>query len=497
MACTLRPDACLRVASAMEPPVLYDCHGQQFAPVEHGATMADGFVPLFLAQLFGVEVSQWPATLAGARRALATRTPDERAAWLKAHEPCRSARAAAEMALLAYPSAERFVERRRDAWAPFRLRDAFLYQPNVPLTRIEVAGPRGRHRHAFEDAASWHDVLATAAAGTLEDGDDRPAARMLRDAGMLCEADPAPRPPPPGLVATGHSSFLVRGRRTGLLVDPVPLAPLAARPGSLSVQRLRASADAVALTHGHFDHYHVPSLLAAGDGSVIVPPVPRATIVCEDLEARLRGLGLPDVRAPQWGETVERGDIRLHVLPFRGEQFLTSEEWPDARNWGHCYVAEVEGVRVLLAVDAGFERDRSVFDVVDEWVQRHGPVDVVAAQSIALQTSFGQGDPDLQITALTCAHRATEALALQAPDRRVTLAVDDLLPLCRIAGARWFVPYGQFRFDAGAPAVDPGLTARIRAQLEPDVRVVDLAVGEGLAFDPLGGRIDWTGGATG
>jgi hypothetical protein len=101
-------------------------------------------------------------------------------------------------------------------------------------------------------------------------------------------------------------------------------------------------------------------------------------------------------------------------------------------------------------------------------------------------TTFGGGDPDLRLTALTSACRAGEAVELLRPERRVTLAVEDLPALARAAGARALVLYGQFSFERGKPAVAPELVARAReilAKESPGVRLCDLRIGDGLSCD--------------
>jgi hypothetical protein len=211
--------------------------------------------------------------------------------------------------------------------------------------------------------------------------------------------------------------------------------------------------------------------------------VPRATLVCEDLRARLVSLGLP-VRALGWGERVGVGDLDVHVLPFIGEQFLTSEEHPELRNWGNLYVVEGPHQRVLVAADGGFEPGRSVFDAVREHVARHGPVDVLAAQAIGLRTTFGGGDPDLQLTALTCPHRAPEAFELLTVERRVTMNAGDVAALAVLSGAKHVLLHGQFSFARGAPCVVPSLVSDVRRALcalgREDVLVPSLRNGEGI-----------------
>jgi len=430
---------------------LYDCHGQRFAPAEAASTVTSGFAPFFLSQLFGVPMAQWPALLQEALAASnETSTFD---GWLARHQPKRSPSAALEIALLVYPSVERFIERSTGARAPFQLRDAFLFQPNVPLGCLQERTPEG-----------WRDRA------------EGPSPRSVT----------AP-PSEPGLYVLGHSTLLIRGGESGLLIDPIPMSPLIGARPAVGFEQLADNSTAVAITHAHFDHYHLPSLIALAGRTLVVPQVPRASIVCEDMAGRLREHGL-ESETPAWHETVDLGDIRLRVLPFVGEQFLTADEHPEARSWGNAYVAETDETKVFVAADCGFEPGRSVLDVARAHVAKHGSVDVLATQAIALRTTFGGGDPDLQLTALTCAHRATEALALQRLDARVTLAVSDVVRLSAILGAKTVVLYGQFTFAPGAPCVVPELVTAVRRALAAHdlaVWVPALEVGEGVHGNDL------------
>ena len=73
------------------------------------------------------------------------------------------------------------------------------------------------------------------------------------------------------------------------------------------------------VTHGHLDHWHVPTILRhGGDGSVpvIVPRIPVASLLAQDeAQQSLRDVGRT-VLAPGWGETVRIGDIEIDILPF-------------------------------------------------------------------------------------------------------------------------------------------------------------------------------------
>lgn len=73
------PETTLRFSAAPEDGWLYDCHAQRFAPVEHGASMATGFEPLFSSQLFGIPVAEWPRAMAEVQRELRSLPSDARA----------------------------------------------------------------------------------------------------------------------------------------------------------------------------------------------------------------------------------------------------------------------------------------------------------------------------------------------------------------------------------------------------------------------------------
>ncbi|MDX1579846.1 MAG: MBL fold metallo-hydrolase, partial [Gemmatimonadota bacterium] len=321
-------ESALRLRAGGQADWLYDPHAQRFATVEHGATMATGFAPLFLSQLFDIPVSRWKATMAETIDALRRASEESEPALVR--RPTRSPRAAAEIALLAYPSAERFIRRIDSELGPFVLRDSFLYQPNVPLRAVEARSGQGWSR--------LNDLDLTRDADRLE----------LRDR-LLAELAEAPGAPSvsPGCYVVGHSSLLIRGSQTGVLIDPVPLSGLAPRGRSITPSTLRAASGLVALTHGHFDHYHLPSLLCFADRPICVPEVPRPSVICEDIALRLTRFGAADIRTPPWDTSFDLGDLRVHVLPFIGEQFLTSEAFRDARNWGNCYVIETDQQRVL------------------------------------------------------------------------------------------------------------------------------------------------------
>jgi L-ascorbate metabolism protein UlaG (beta-lactamase superfamily) len=501
MPVAFRPGSALRFR--LRPGTfLYDCHAGEFSPSD-GADLVAGFVPFFHAMLFGVTPGAWHPYFTQQVRAIAALAPAERDAHIASIAPKRSPDVAAKLAAFAFPDAQRFVKLVSGPEGPFVLRDEFLFPGNPPLGDLE-----GRSA----EAPTWSSLVPEGALATANgrgavariiarlttgdhDGvardDDAVEAPFLAAAGACgllvpIERRPPAPVPPPGVYVVGHSALLIRGADTGLLIDPILGSRLASPPGAFSFAELDGLVDAVALTHGHFDHYHLPTLLAAGGRPIFVPPVGRASIVCEDLAERLSSFGLTDVRAPAWGSTFSVGEITVHVLPFIGEQFLTSERYPEARNWGSCYVVEVSGRRIFVAADSGFEPGQSVIALAQAWRGAHGPVDVVAAQAIALCSSFGPGDADLQLTGMTCANRAPEAFALARPEARITLGVEDIPALCAATGATRFVPYGQFQFARGELACSSALSDRLAQTMAAsrcEAQVCALKIGQGVSLD--------------
>jgi L-ascorbate metabolism protein UlaG (beta-lactamase superfamily) len=73
--------------------------------------------------------------------------------------------------------------------------------------------------------------------------------------------------------------------------------------------------DALALTHGHLDHFNAPTLAALPDKELpVVLPVSRFT----ELEANLRRLGFTDLRALRDWDAFELGSVRVVATPSPG-----------------------------------------------------------------------------------------------------------------------------------------------------------------------------------
>ncbi|WP_309896444.1 MBL fold metallo-hydrolase [Archangium sp.] len=270
-----------------------------------------------------------------------------------------------------------------------------------------------------------------------------------------------PEPDGPGIYRREHACVLIRSRTTSILVDPIQLqrrlpsmrgAPL--HPGVEQV-------DAVAITHSHVDHWHLPSLLGRLSGAefpVLVPRVPRLNLLTPvDFQAVLRACG-QRVLAPGWHETTKVGDIEVEVLPFYGEQ--PTRDGPryreGLRSWGNCYRFDTEDFSCLLLVDSGTDPEGGMAEAVAESCRRRGPVDVVlACQREFLSPFFGglshywAALPWARLQALYGDYREGRL-------KSATAGPSGAAEVCAAARSRSFLAYANGYEGMGQPITDVG-----------------------------------------
>src|SRR5262249_17454335 len=122
---------------------------------------------------------------------------------------------------------------------------------------------------------------------------------------------PEPSPPPefprieePGIYRREHGCVIIRSRTTAIMLDPVAFwMP----QGLRSPVAIAGPIDAIFIPHGHADHFNIASILAYAknaDTPVVVPPVPRASLLApNDMLATLRMFGQTAL-APAWGSSL-------------------------------------------------------------------------------------------------------------------------------------------------------------------------------------------------
>jgi hypothetical protein len=258
-----------------------------------------------------------------------------------------------------------------------------------------------------------------------------------------------------------HATLLIRSRTTGILLDPISLQRRLPSMRRLLPRMPPEAVDAVAITHGHVDHWHMPSLLAnlaRAEQPVLVPRVPFPSVLTfEDFQASLRLCGQTAL-APAWGETVKVGDIEIDVLPFYGEQPV--RDGPPLReglrNWGNCYRFTTEDFSCLVLVDGGADPAGDMTQVVAESCRKRGPVDVLlACQREFLSPFFGGLShywASLPWSRLHSLYQELRAGTL----RTATAGARGAAEACAAAQARYFLAYANGYEGMDHPITDVG-----------------------------------------
>ena len=343
----------------------------------------------------------------------------------------------------------------------FGLHREFLFPRAATTAEVRLWNRATRELASFElGDDAWpdlHGLLAGCAGG-------RGSPRSLRRSGALGELVPslieggmlADGPPPPRLVADRpgvyrlqHACLLYRSRTTGILVDPQLHSSF--RPTELADDLTRAQleslVDGIVISHAHNDHWNLATLLSfPRDIPVIVPEVPRGSIVCPDLRAQLERFGFTRVIVRRWFDPpVAIGDLQVHVLPFYGEQPLRDEapRDPALYSWGNTYAIEAEDYTSWFLIDSGRDDRGDMISVARQVRDRLGPIDLVLGNL----SVFRPYSP-FYITAgghywLALSSDQMQRFAAMR-DHALTLGPDGVARVCEAVQAAHYLPYANW-----------------------------------------------------
>ncbi|MDC0708258.1 MBL fold metallo-hydrolase [Stigmatella sp. ncwal1] len=299
---------------------------------------------------------------------------------------------------------------------------------------------------------------------------------VLVPEGQLEDVSP-PLSREPGIYRRAHASLVVRSGTTSVLVDP--LSSHASMPSllSLPVPSPADTPDALAITHGHGDHWHLPSVLmhaASPEVKVLVPHVPRRSLLTTNVFAHELALVGQAFEAPAWDSTLRVGDIDIEVLPFYGEQPTRNKPGlePSLRNWGNCYRLDAPNFSLVVLADSGMDPAGSMVDVLRESVRRRGPVDAVVSCLREFDSPFFGG---LIMYFASLPFSRLQELYAQHQEGRlpsITAGPEGVAAVCEAASARYFLPYahGFAGFGKRISDVGWGLSEPSEAELVGRVR---------------------------
>jgi L-ascorbate metabolism protein UlaG (beta-lactamase superfamily) len=172
------------------------------------------------------------------------------------------------------------------------------------------------------------------------------------------ESYPAPGKPDPGhwsITFINHSTFLLQTRRYAILTDPIfserasPVrfaGPRRVRRPGIELRDL-PSIDLILLTHNHYDHFDVPSLVAlASEHSPVVVTLPG------------NGKLLPKAR---WSKIIELDwwqshcfGSSLNIAAAPAEHFSGRTLWDRNRALWGSFVLRDEALQIFIAGDSAY-----------------------------------------------------------------------------------------------------------------------------------------------
>lgn len=352
----------------------------------------------------------------------------------------------------------------------FGLKEAVLYRDGDAISFMNFASRRTNVRLGLELPEELvrpiADLLDRSASGKFSPrqlradlpDDLHPLLDELLESEIVVTDRSPPRyrwdPDAPGVTRLQHACLLFRSPRARVLIDPHLSSGFDRVPvhDTVGIGDLRDQVDAILVSHGHNDHWWLPTLMMfPRDIPIIVPRVPRPTILCDDFAGVLGGLGFQNVIPLAWYSPPYRvGDLEIHAFPFYGEQPLLAERPRDSslRNWGNTYFLRSPEFSAWVLIDSGNDVEGRMASVAEEVRARFGSVDYVFSnfRPFGITTPMyitGAGHYWLSLTADQM--RRFHGMK----DDFITLAPPGIAEVCAAAGARHVLPYAHWWADLG------------------------------------------------
>ncbi len=280
----------------------------------------------------------------------------------------------------------------------------------------------------------------------------------------------------PGIFRLQHASFLLQTDKARVLIDPHFVSEnnydIDPRSRMMPQNFTQLNINAVLISHAHSDHYDLPSLMMIPrDTLMIVPKVPRSSLLAPVFSEELRELGFRNVVEQDWySAPIQVGDVEIYAYPFYGEQPLRYEHPRHQllRNWGNSYAFLTPDFSAWCLIDSGADADGSMVTVAEEIKTNLGSIDVVLSNlhdffvGVTCSNPFyttGAGEYWLSLTADQIA-RFPELCKQQ-----ITLGTKGVAEICAIVEAKTFLPYAHAWSNFGTiPDDEPRMLQKLCSQ---------------------------------
>jgi hypothetical protein len=296
----------------------------------------------------------------------------------------------------------------------------------------------------------------------------------------------------PGIFRLQHASLLYRTNASGILVDPhlhSDYELYADKLGkTISRSDLEGKVDGILISHSHTDHWHLSTLMMFPPGTpIVVPKVPKASIICDDMQQKLNSLGFTNVIAVDWySEPFFIGDIEVNVLPFYGEQPLLYEHlaYPDLRNWGNTYLLRTEYYTSWFLIDSGNDATGTMSEVADYVYKKFGIIDVLLSNlrefGIVSPRYITGGSYWLSLSS----EKIKDFSSMQG--HCITLGPEGVAEISQTVKARYYLPYAHWWNNLGCPGDDESHYLRRLEQAmqdcDCDTTIVPWTIGDGFVL---------------
>jgi L-ascorbate metabolism protein UlaG (beta-lactamase superfamily) len=280
----------------------------------------------------------------------------------------------------------------------------------------------------------------------------------------------------PGIFRLQHASFLLQTEKARVLIDPHFVSEnnfdVDVHSRMMPQNFTQSNINAVLISHAHSDHYDLPSLMMIPrDTLMIVPNVPRSSLLAPVFSKELHELGFRNVVEQNWySAPIKVEDIEVHAFPFYGEQPLRYEHprHPMLRNWGNSYAFLTPDFSAWCLIDSGADADGSMINVAEEIKTKLGNIDVILSNLHDFFVGVSRSNPFYTTGAGEYWLSLTADQISRFPElckQQITLGAKGVAEICAILEAKTFLPYAHAWSNFGTvPDDEPRLLQNLYSQ---------------------------------